>query len=204
MNRNRNLATLGVAVCVVALAAGPWVQCALGDSLTYSDDFSTDKAMVDAYFHSDFLDDLPDPWPSGGFLMYEESSGDTALSFYYGSVSDAHAWLRYELPLDGGTPGADFASGRISLELVDTWGDGWIQCACFADQSQPWEWPVVSGEPGPHSLEFVASELSDTVQVWFRGCNASIDDLVVVLNYWTPVEAGTWARIKRMFDGPRS
>ena len=202
MERTVNLALCCVAVCIVTLAAGACVQCAQADQYIYSDGFSTDRATVDSYLHSEFFDDLPDPWPSGGFLRYEVSSGDTVLSFYYGSVSDAYAWLRYELPLEGGTPGAEFASGEIHLELVDTWGDGWIQCACFADQSQPWEWPVVSGEPGPRSFEFVPGEAPETVQVWFRGCNASIDDLVITLHYWTPVEAGTWSRIKHMFGCP--
>jgi hypothetical protein len=203
MTGTAQLALRCAALCIVALAAGPWVRCAQADQYSYSDKFSSDKAVTDSYFHSEFLDELPDPWPSGGFLRYEVSAVDTVLSFHYGSVSDAYAWLKYELPLEGGTPDGVFATGEICLELVDTWEDGWIQFACFADQSQPWEWPVASGEPGLRHFEFVTSgQPPETVQVWFRGCNASIDDVAIVLHYWTAAEVGTWGRIKHLFGEP--
>jgi hypothetical protein len=201
VERKQERALQWITVFLLTFAAAACPQGAMADQYVYSDDFSTDKATVDSYWHSEFLEDLPDPWPDGGFLRYEAYLSDPMLSFYYGAAHDAYAWLRYEFPLEGGTPGASFASGEIQLELVSNWGAGWIQCACFADQSPAWEWPAAS-ELGPHSFEFVASVPPETVLVWFRGCDVSIDDLVITLHHWTPVEARTWSRIKHMFGGP--
>jgi len=183
-------AVLGAVVYPGSLSAQDYV---------YSDDFSTDKAMVDSYWHSVFLEELPDPWPVEGFLLYESYISHRTLSFYDGMGNDAYAWLRYRLPLEGGS--TEYGSAVVELELVDNWGFGWIQCGCSLEGGAPWEWPVC-GEEGSCTFEFTGSVPSDTVYIWLRGGHASIDDLVITLESETPVGEDSWGRIKHLFRGP--
>ncbi len=194
----RLLPALGITV-LLAAAASPGLSTA--DQYVYSDDFSTDKAIVDSYWHSEFLEDLPDPWPVEGFLRYESYASPLTLSFYNGSGHDAHAWLRYELPLDAGSREAEYTSASVELELVDSWGGGCILCGCSLEGGAPWEWPG-AWDLGPCAFDFEGSAPAETVFIWFRGCNASIDDLVITLRSSTPVEAESWARIKHVLGGP--
>jgi hypothetical protein len=188
--------------CVAALlAAGPLSGDCLGEQYVYSDDFSTDKAILDSYWHSEFVEELPDPWPLEGFLRYESYWGDPMLTFYYGSGQDCYAWLKYELPLSGGAGGVSFYSAVVELEVVNTWGGGFIQCGCSFLEAPPYEWPVVS-DIGTHTFEFLGSEATETLNIDFRGCDVSIDDLVITLEVATPVEASSWTRIKCLFGGP--
>ena len=64
----------------------------------YLDDFSTDKATLDSYFHSVFMEELPSPWPVGGFLMFHRSPESDYLAFYSGAGNDASARLYYAFP----------------------------------------------------------------------------------------------------------
>jgi hypothetical protein len=200
MDRKRNKQLLPV-LSIIALLAAACPYYSSADQYTYSDGFSTDKAMTDSYEHSEFLEDLPDPWPLDGFLRYEPYGSDRMLTFYYGSGYDSYAWLEYELPLDGGSSGVEFTSAVVELELVNAWEGGFIQCGCSFLDAPPWEWPVASSV-GTHTLEFVGSEPTEAVRIEFRGCDASIDDLAITLQQPTPVEACSWARIKCLFGGP--
>jgi hypothetical protein len=71
--------------------------------LVYADDFSTDRAMADSYEHSDFIENLPGPWPVAGFLMYEWNGGDRMLTFYYGTGDDLVVTLDSETPAHSGS-----------------------------------------------------------------------------------------------------
>ena len=182
---------------LVGAMACPSFLCA--EDYVYTDDFSADKAMFDSYSHSDFLEELPDPWPVQGFLVYESYISPRTLSFYCGSGSDAYAWLRYRFPLEGGRP--EYTSATVELSLEDNWGYGAIQCGCSLEGGSPWEWPVC-GEEGPCTFEFSASAPSDTVYIWLRGCQASVDDLVVTLSSGTPVRFCSWTMVKCLYGGP--
>ena len=201
MDGKLNTRLLPVAGVAALLAVAVFSGFSYADQYVYSDDFSTDKAMVDSYWHSEFLEELPDPWPLEGFLRYESYWGDRMLTFYYGSGFDCYAWLKYELPLDGGSTGVEFGSAVVELELVNSWDSGWIQCGCSFFDGAPWEWPSASSV-GTHTFEFAGSALMETVCIGFRGCDVSIDDLVITLESCTPVEAESWTRIKHMFGGP--
>jgi hypothetical protein len=168
------------------------------EDYVYTDDFSTDKAMFDSYSHSDFLEQLPDPWPVQGFLLYESYISHRTLSFYCGSGYDSYAWLRYRFPLAGAR--GEYASAVVELSLEDNWGYGTIQCGCSLEGGSPWEWPVC-GDEGPCRFEFESISPSDTIYIWLRGCHAVVDDLVVTLSGGTPVDLATWTRVKCLFGG---
>jgi hypothetical protein len=188
--------------CIAALfAAGAIVGDCRAAQYVYSDDFSTDQAMIDSYEHSEFVEGLPDPWPLDGFLRYQSYSRDRMLTFHYGSACDSYAWLKYELPLAGSAGGVGFYSAVVELEIVNDWEGGFIQCGCSFLDAPPYAWPGASGA-GMHRFEFTGSQSLDTVCVGFRGCDVSIDDLVITLEPMTPVERASWARIKCLFGDP--
>lgn len=170
----------------------------LADQYTYFDDFSTDKAMADSYSHSDFVVDLPDPWPVEGFLRYEAHLSDRMLAFYYGSSLDSYAWLRYEFPI--GSSGAPlYQAGALEFDLINTWEGGWIRCGCSFDGGASWEWTAAAAQSGHYSFDFTAPSPSEGALIAFQGCDACIDGLEVRLYYWTPVEASSWSHIKQLF-----
>ena len=188
--------------CIAALiASGAFSGDCCASQYVYCDDFSTDQAMVDSYEHSEFLEELPDPWPLHGFLRYESYWGDRMLTFYYGSGYDSYAWLRYELALVEAVGRSAFYSAVVELEVVSTWGGGFIQCGCSLVDAPPYEWPAASST-GTHSFEFTGGEPLEAVLFGFRGCNVSIDDLVITLQQPAPVERSSWARIKCLFGDP--
>jgi hypothetical protein len=190
----------GAAVTIVVLAALICAGSASAQRYAYSDDFSTDKAMVDSYLHSDFLQELPDPWPVSGFLRYEWYQDNRMLTFYYGSGHDSQAWLKYRFPLDGGA--GTYSSAVVHLSLVHNWyGYGWIQCYCSLEGGSMWEWPVCADE-GPCAFEFFGEAPSDTVEIWLRGTDVTIDNLIVELGGETPMGRDSWTTIKRLFGGP--
>ncbi len=170
---------------------------ASAQTYAYSDDFSTDKAMVESYSHSEFLQELPDPWPLGGFLRYEWNGSDRILTFYYGSAFDAYAWLKYRFPLDGSS--GPYSTATVGLSLVrNLSGYGFIQCYCSLEGGSVWEWPCC-GDEGPCTLEFCGSAPSDTIYIWFRGSDVAIDDLAVVLSGETAGGCVSWTAIKSLF-----
>jgi hypothetical protein len=185
------------ALALVAVAVCPC--CLLAEDYVYADDFSSDRALLDSYSHSEFLEELPEPWPVSGFLIYESYISHRTLSFYCGTGSDAYAWLRYRFPLEQGPGG--FTSATVELTLEDNRGYGWIQCGSSLEGGSPWEWPTC-GDEGTCLFEFESGTPVDTVYIWLRGCPVSIDDLVVTLSGSTPVERDTWARIKGLLGGP--
>jgi len=191
---------MGSAASIVLLLTLAFAVSASAERYAYYDDFSTDKAMTDTYFHSDFLQELPDPWPLGGFLKYEWYYDNRVLSFYYGSGYDSQAWLKYRFPFDG-CAGA-YSSALVQLSLVNEWnGNGWVQCYCSLEGGPMWEWPVC-GDEGPCAFEFFSAAPSETVEIWFRGCDVTIDDLVVELSGDTSNQRDSWTAIKSLFGGP--
>jgi hypothetical protein len=197
MDANVNWSRSSAAAIVVLLAALVCTVPASAQRYTYADDFSTDKAMTDSYFHSDCLQELPEQWPIGGFFMYEWFGSNRALSFYYGSAHDSYTWLKYKFPLDGS--GGAFSSAVVELSLLDEWsGYGFIQCYCSLEGGSVWEWPFCS-DLGPCTFEFSAATPSDTVCIWFRASDVTIDELSVVLNIETAADLDSWSAIKSLF-----
>jgi hypothetical protein len=196
VRRRQSLPGAVAALALVAVTICP--SCLIAEDYVYADDFSTDKAALDSYSHSEFLDELPEPWPLSGFLIYESYISHRTLSFYCGSGNDSYARLRYRFPLEGGCGG--FTSATVELTIEDNWGDGWIQCGSSLEGGSPWEWPAC-GDEGPCLFEFESATSSDTVYIWLRGGPVTIDDLVVTLSGGTPVEHDTWTRVKSLFGG---
>jgi len=191
--RLRLLAVMLVLCFVGSLQAVP------ADFVTYRDDFSTDKAMTDSYSHSDFLDELPDPWPLDGFLRYEPPTGDRALTLYCGSEGDRYGWLVYAFPIGGGE--AVFDAGAVEFDLVVLRDGGWVRCLLsFDDQGEWTQTPEMSGV-GHHRYDFAGPFPFHVVHLEIRGCDASIDDFELTLHHWTPVEGRTWSLIKLLYGG---
>jgi len=188
-----------VALMLVLCIAGH-VSSAFGDVQTYTDDFATDKAMSDSYSHSDFLEDLPDPWPEEGFLRYEPPTGDRALALYSGTGDEQFAWLLYDFPIVG--VGAVFDAGAVEFDLVATRDGGWVQWAWSFDQQGEWTEAPAEGVTGHYRYDFAGPFPFEVLHVEVRGCNASVDSFELTLHHWTPVEPGTWSRIKSLYRRP--
>ena len=187
-----------VAGIVALLSVAATRGSSSAEEYVYSDDFSTGKAMVDSYWHSEFLEELPDTWPLAGFLLYESPWGDTRLTLYGGSQPDSYAWLKYEFPIAGGVRAAGFTSAVVELELEMA---GLVQCDCTFFEGHVWELPYAC-TVGTHRFEFFGSEPIERVYIGFRGWDAGIDNLVITLSDTTPVESSSWTRIKNLFRSP--
>ena len=85
-----------LASCVVgtiSLGLGAAVPTTADEVFTLSDDFETDAATVDAWYHSPFVEELPQ-FNLTGLLHYEPGATGRGLGFRHGSL----LWA------EGGTP----------------------------------------------------------------------------------------------------
>lgn len=194
---NRHLHSALLALFVLAIA---WRGSAGAFDYAYLDDFSTDKATLDSYFHSVFLEELPSPWPVGGFLMYHRGPESDYLAFYSGMGHDASARLYYAFPL-----GRDQLISHGVLEFDIVYSDGsmaWIRYYRSYDSSS-WEWVTTISQVGHHTFELVPPDPCSQVSIGFWGEHGGdmilIDNLYVTLTYTTPVERSTWSRIKELY-----
>jgi hypothetical protein len=181
-----------------------WCATASAYDYAYLDDFSTDKATLDSYFHSPFLEELPSPWPVEGFLMFHRGPEADYLAFYSGVGNDASARLYYAFPLIGREL---VAHGVLEFDLVYSDGSmAWLRYYRSYDGSS-WDWVTTVSQVGHYTFELVPPEPCSQVWIGFWGEHGGdmmlIDNLCVTLTYTTPVEGSTWSRIKELYaEGP--
>jgi len=188
--RQHAVGCTGVAAVVVLAAAPMLVQA--DPAYVYSDDFSTDQATVDSYAHSAFLEEVPDPLPHGGFLIYEEAvQGDRAVRFHAGTSLDSDARLAYLFPLTpmGGTVGG----GMLEFDIVSSLGGHlrvWIGYGAGS------EWVDTALSVDHYVYDLSPPDSCQTVDVLLWGDGVWVDNLRVTLECATDVESRSWARIK--------
>ena len=166
----------------------------------YLDDFSTDMAMLDSYSHSEFLEELPSPWPVAGFLMYHRGPESDYLAFYSGMGNDASARLSYAFPLDR----AQFiAHGLLEFDIV--YSDGvmsWLRYWRSYDGAS-WDWVSTVSQIGHYTFDLAPPDACSQVFIGFWGESGGdmllIDNLCVTLTYTTAVEQSAWSNIKALY-----
>ena len=196
-DRKRHLRSALLALLVLATAC---LGSARAFDYAYLDDFSTDKAVLDSYSHSVFLDELPSPWPVGGFLMYHRGAELDYLAFYSGMGNDASARLYYSFPLQGREV---ISHGLLEFDIVYSYDSmAWIRYWRSYDGSS-WEWVTTVSQVGHYTFELIPPDSCSYISIGLWGEHGGdmilIDNLSVTLTYTTPVERSTWSRIKELY-----
>jgi hypothetical protein len=93
------------------VALSPFAQI----NYSYSDDFSTNKAMTDSFSHSGFVDSLSDYYLSG-FLMYIGRGNYRNLGSFEGFDPDNNAFINYAFPSEKEL--GNITNAHISLALM--------------------------------------------------------------------------------------
>lgn len=153
------------------------------DEYRYFDDFSTDKAITDSYFHSLFYD-IPPDISLGGFLSYINMEGGRTLGFFRGFMVDAYAYLDYRFPLDGGSD--PLIGGTIEL---DVWVVGYNGHLCLYESYDEVEWEPLGYITLPGHYDYTLSPQSGCSSVFLRfsGGGVLIDNLSLLL----PLNSGS-------------
>jgi hypothetical protein len=147
-------------------------------SYEYQDDFSSDNAVNETYFHSIF-------WPQGaypprqGYLFFRDIGSERVLGFgdYYGQL----AYLSYCFPTDGGkSPGA--IEGTIHVDVYSPYGSNITSSGYFGYAFSPdgvnWSSPLEMG-PGSHDIQ--VESVRGNCYIIFFGTGILIDNLQVNL-----------------------
>ncbi len=192
---SRRGASLARVVPLVLFCLALCATAGHGFDYTYEDDFSTDQAMTDSHDHSVFVTSIPDPWPLTGFLIYEHDvPGDRALAFYNGTLHDSDARLVYAMPLE--SVGQLVSSGSLEFDIV------W---EISQDMGLVRVWTAslgligVGGNEGHYVFDVSPTQPVEQLLIIIKAHYVRIDNLLVNLEYSTPVESSTWSTIKGIF-----
>jgi hypothetical protein len=158
---------------------------ALSGSFSYQDDFATDKALMDAWRHSGFVETIP-PIHLSGILHYEPGAVGRGLGFYSGFDRGWDAYLAYA----AAPSGTITMSGSVSFTLqglgrmtVYSSEDGsFWQALGGGSSSAPWPSLVTVSLPSYTPAQFIE----------LRG-EGVIDNLEISVSY-VP-EPGSWSLI---------
>jgi len=166
---------VGAAVCLIpGQAKADW-------SYEYQDNFNTDRAESDSYFHSIL-------WPQGAYpprqayLYYRERGSQRDLGF--GDYNDDPAYLGYCFPVDGEkSPGA--IEGTIHIDVRLPYGNGVIASSLssyllyrFSPDGVNWL-SAQELEPGSHDIPI--ESVRGNCYIIFYGTGILIDNLKVSL-----------------------
>ena len=187
----------GSVLVAVQLLAMLGISAAQEADYIYADDFSTDKAIVDSYAHSEFLESLPDPWPGPGFLIYEYAGHpNRALAFYRGLWNDSDARVYYCFPLDVGR--GLVTAGVLALDIAYSEELSLVRLWVSYDGSS---WPLVDvfHEQGHYEFDLTPPTPCESIFVLLQAHLVQLDNLQVQLDFVTPVEQSTWSMIKELF-----
>ncbi|MHC4326326.1 MAG: right-handed parallel beta-helix repeat-containing protein, partial [Planctomycetota bacterium] len=141
----------------------------------YQDDFSTDKAESESYFHSIF-------WPQGAYpprkayLYFRDTPDRRELGFgdYYGQ----RAYLGYRFPADSEkSMGSVYGELLIDVSLLES--SGYLFCSVSADGIN---WSAQELQPGSNIIQL--ESVRGSCYVIFGGTGVLIDNLEV--NLYSP------------------
>jgi len=168
------------------------------DLYSYFDDFSTDKAMVDSYSHSTFVDTLP-PIHLAGHLMYSfYPPGNRTLGFYEGFMIGGEAYLKYKFPLNGGT--ISITEGLLEFDVYPAENYPIMELilyVSYAGSSESFSDSILV--PGHYLYVLSPADSCDGVFVDFVGGDLLLDNLWFSLHFVNPIERSTWSLIKTLF-----
>ena len=142
---------------------------------SYFDDFSTNKAEMDSYEHSPFVDTLPDIFLSG-LLKYEQYWFDRVLGFHSGFMAGADAYLNYRFHV--GNSEEMIISGRIELDVFSDLFPGHINIF-ISDNGVTWTLVGSITQSGHYS--YLVSLAGSTLYLSLSGGGVSIDNLYIEL-----------------------
>lgn len=142
----------------------------------YQDDFSTDKAESESYFHSIF-------WPQGAFpprqayLYFRDTGQQRELGF--GDYNDDPAYLGYRFPV-GSEKSRDSVYGEILIDVQLLESSGYLFCSLYADGVNLLSTQEL--EPGGNRIQI--ESVRGSFYVIFSGAGVLIDNLEV--NLYSP------------------
>jgi hypothetical protein len=190
----------GLAVCVApSRARAAW-------SYHYQENFSTDKAQTDNYFHSVFWPQGAYP-PSQPYLYYRGEGSQRELGF--GDYHDEPASLAYRFPPLSQAVPHRIVSGslRVSVSLpysTDIPASGYLRYTVSADAVN-WSTPrELSPGPSPHDIRL--ESVQGTCYIRFFGTGVLIDDLSVDLSEYSATKRvpQDYSTIQDAIDAARS
>ena len=167
------IAAIIMAVGAICLTPG---QAQADWSYEYQDDFSSDGAESESYFHSIF-------WPQGAFpprqayLYFRDTSGERELGF--GDYNDDPAYLGYRFPAGSErSMGSVYGELLIDVRLLES--SGYLFFSFSADGVN---WSSAQElEPGSHNIQI--ESFRGSCYVIFFGTGVLIDNLQV--NLYSP------------------
>jgi hypothetical protein len=193
--RHRFIAHAAAALIVLWCAALPAFPASVRADYEYQDDFSTDKAEIDSYSHSDILDEMPEIWLDG-FLIYDGLPPDRALKFYGGFDPLMFATLCYRFPLSDDP--YIITECEIGLSLLDCGGPFYVD-----ECSEGIWWSTVGEIDVPGNYLLILDYSDEPLEGWqylrFRSEAATLGSFFVSMSCTTPVEYRTWGMIKAFY-----
>jgi hypothetical protein len=191
-------ATAGLAVLVLITGAVAVSAQESRSDYSYFDDFSGDAAVSDSYWHSPFVDEIPDIYLYG-LLCYVDGINERALGFFGGFEVNAEAYLHYMFPIDG--PMAEIAAGQLEFEIPIAWDrppQGLLVVTVFYEGAGGGFTETLT-DPGVYEYDLIPTAPCERVYVHFLGDAVALDDLSVSLYATTPIEHETWGDIKALY-----
>ncbi len=142
---------------------------------TYQDDFSSDRAESESYFHSIF-------WPQGAFppgkayLYFRDKGSERELGF--GDYNTQEAYLSYRFPTTGSEKSMGSVYGELLIDVRLIESSGYLFYQLSADGVN---WSVRKElEPGSHYIWM--DSVRGSCYVKFSGTGVLIDNLEVNLS----------------------
>lgn len=153
-------------------------------SYFYSDDFSTRKAEMDSYAHSDFADSLP-YISLDGLLVYMDKQ---TLGFFKAFEVGADAYLCYEFPLEGKL--GIVSAGTLKVDLLVKRDNSFL----FLDNScdgKIWDSLDTVTDSGHYEYVLVPEEPCSSLFLMFSGDRVFLDNFSLSLTFSNPSNIDT-------------
>ncbi len=164
----------------------------------YFDDFAADAAMSDSYWHSPFVEVIPDIYLDG-LLCYVDGINERALGLFGGFEVGADAYLGYAFPVEGPMPG--IANGRLEIEIPIAWGrppQGHLAVSVSFEGAAGGFTEYLT-DSGAYGYDLSPTVPCERVVVQFVGTDLALDDLSISLSVVTAADHESWANIKALY-----
>ena len=180
-------------VALIPIISPSYAASTADCSYTYVDSFETNKAEVDSWSHSGFVEVMPGIHLSGVLMYIYGLQSDRGLGFYAGFEVDASAWLSYRFPL---TPTALVVRGEIEFDIIALGGHYDCRVTVTYDSTAGGSQEITSGH---HILQLAPPTPCAKVEVNFSGGDFALDNLAVCLDDITPARQMTWGQVKSKY-----